>query len=84
MTDADRYLKLVRWSDEDNCYIGTCPGFFHGGVHGDNEHEVYRELCEVVEEWIEILSEEGKPLPPATATPACLSRCESVLTEAMA
>ena len=39
MKISDRYLKLVQWSTEDACYIGTCPGLILGGVHGDNEIE---------------------------------------------
>ena len=50
MSDAKQYPKIVKWSDEDNCYIGTCPGFMFGGVHGDDEIKVYRELCVVVRE----------------------------------
>jgi len=38
-----------------------------GGVHGDNEAKVYREVREVVEEWLEIYEKEGTPIPPATA-----------------
>jgi predicted HicB family RNase H-like nuclease len=38
-----------------------------GGVHGDEEAEVYKELCEVVEEWIDIQQRDEDPLPPATA-----------------
>ncbi len=64
---AARYLKIVEWSDEDKCFIGRCPGVFAGGVHGDDEAEVYRELCEAAEEWVAILETDGKPLPPATA-----------------
>jgi predicted HicB family RNase H-like nuclease len=67
MKESDRYLKIVEWSEEDGCYVGTCPGLMFGGVHGDNEAEVYRELCEVVEEWIEIYEEDGENLPEATA-----------------
>lgn len=67
MRPSDRYLKIVEWSEEDSCYIGTCPGLFLGGIHGDNEGEVYRELCEAVEEWIEIHVADGKPLPEPTA-----------------
>ena len=26
MNKEDRYTKLVVWSDEDNCFIGNCPG----------------------------------------------------------
>ena len=67
MKDSDQYLKIVEWSEEDGCYLGTCPGLMLGGVHGDNESEVYKELCEVVDEWIEIYKEDGENLPEATA-----------------
>lgn len=64
---AARYLKIVEWSDEDKCFVGRIPGLAAGGVHGDDEAEVYRELCQVAEEWIELLERDGKPLPPPTA-----------------
>ena len=67
MKDSDRYLKIVEWSEEDQCYVGTCPGLFYGGCHGDNEAEVYKELCEIVQENIALYKEDGKPLPPETA-----------------
>jgi predicted HicB family RNase H-like nuclease len=67
MKPSDRYMKIVEWSDEDQCYVGTCPGLMLGDVHGDNEVAVYKELCQVVEEWIKIHEEDGDPLPPATA-----------------
>ena len=60
---ADVYEKIVVWSEEDNCFIGTCPELFYGGVHGDDAVKVFKELCEVVDEWIEIFKEDGKPLP---------------------
>ena len=66
MKISDRYLKLVQWSTEDACYIGTCPGLILGGVHGDNEIEVYAELCEAVEESIKIYQEDGETLPEPT------------------
>ncbi len=62
---AARYPKLVEWSDEDKCFIGRCPMLFRGGVHGDDEAEVYRDLCRTAEEWVEILHEDGVPLPKA-------------------
>jgi predicted HicB family RNase H-like nuclease len=67
MKPSDRYLKIVEWSQEDGCYVGTCPGLMYGGVHGPNEAKVYLELCEAVEECIRILEEDGEPLPEATA-----------------
>ena len=43
------------------------PGLFAGGIHGDDESEVYRELCAAPEEWIVTIERDGKPLPPPTA-----------------
>lgn len=62
---SDRCLKIVEWSEEDDCYVGRCPGLL-GGVHGANEVQVYRELCDVVDEWIQLHQNEGTPLPPFT------------------
>ncbi len=67
MKDSDRYLKIVEWSEEDQCYVGSCPGLFYGGCHGDNEARVYAELCEIVEENIALYKADGKPLPRNTA-----------------
>ena len=67
MKASDQYLKIVEWSEEDRCYVGTCPGLMLGGIHGDDEAKVYKELCQAVEEWIEIYQKDGEPLPPATA-----------------
>src|SRR5205807_6620886 len=59
--------KIVEWSDEDQCFVGQCPGVIGPCCHGDNEAEVYAQLCEIVEEWIETMKRDGKPLPPPTA-----------------
>ena len=67
MKESDRYLKIVEWSDEDQCYVGTCPTLMLGGIHGDDEAEVYNELCQAVEEWIKIYKQDGEQLPAATA-----------------
>ncbi len=61
------YVKIVEWSEEDNCYVGSCPGLIYGGCHGENEKEVFEELCIIVEEAIDIYKKDGKSLPPATA-----------------
>ena len=64
---AARYVKFVEWSDEDQCFIGRCPSLFAGGVHGRDEAKVYKELCETVEEWVELLDKDGVPLPEPLA-----------------
>ena len=67
MKKRKHFLKVVEWSDEDQCFIGRVPGLALGGVHGKNEKKVYEKLCNLVEEWIEIYGEDNTPLPSATA-----------------
>ena len=66
MKESARYVKIVEWSEEDHCFVGSCPGLFYGGCHGDREEDVFAELCELVEETIETYRKEKKPLPPPT------------------
>ena len=67
MKKSDRYLKLVYWSEEDQVYIGRSPGLFYGGVHGDDEAQVYKDLIEGIEDFINIIEEKGRPIPEPTA-----------------
>lgn len=67
MKESARYAKIVEWSEEDQCYVGSAPGLIYGGTHGDDEKAVFEELCQVVEEAIELYIEEGRPLPPSTS-----------------
>ena len=66
MKDSARYVKIVEWSEEDQCFIGSAPGLMHGGCHGDDEKQVFAELCQIVEEMIELMKADGTPLPPPT------------------
>jgi hypothetical protein len=45
-------LKVVEWSDADKCYVGSALPLIGPCCHGDNEAEVYKQLCEIVEEWL--------------------------------
>jgi predicted HicB family RNase H-like nuclease len=65
---AALYPKVVEWSEDDGAFVGRCPTLFSGGVHGATEAGVYRELCEVAEEWVAILHREGVPLPESKRT----------------
>ena len=67
MKKSDQYLKIVEWSEEDQCYVGRIPSLTLGGIHGTNEKKVYAELCDLADEWIKVYEEEGDPLPPPTA-----------------
>lgn len=66
-TKAARYTKIVEWSEEDGCFVGSAPPLIGPCCHGDDEAKVYAELCQIVEEWIEILETDGTPLPETTA-----------------
>lgn len=67
MKDSAKYVKIVEWSEEDSCYIGSAPGLIFGGCHGDDEKRVFHELCRIVDEVIDVYREDGRPLPPATS-----------------
>jgi predicted HicB family RNase H-like nuclease len=64
---SDQYLKIIEWSDEDQCYIGRCPELMFGGVHGKDERKVFAELCQAIDEWIAAAEEDGDELPPGMA-----------------
>jgi len=67
MKESARYAKIVEWSEEDQCYVGSSPGLIYGGCHGSDEKAVFDELCYVVEEAIALYHKDGKPLPPPTS-----------------
>jgi len=64
MKPEDRYHRFVRWSDEDQCYIGYCPDLYFGGVcHGDHEKDTYADLCAIVRDEISHRLARGEALP---------------------
>ena len=67
MRESARYAKIVEWSEEDRCYVGSSPELIYAGCHGQDEEAVFSELCSVVEEAIALYHRDGKPLPPATS-----------------
>ena len=67
MNESALYAKIVEWSEEDQCFVGSAPGLVYGGCHGADEKEVFAELCRIVDEAIVLYQQQGKPLPPPTA-----------------
>jgi predicted RNase H-like HicB family nuclease len=67
MKDSARYAKIVEWSEEDGCYVGSSPGLIYGGCHGDDEKAVFDQLCRIVEDVVALYRAEGRPLPPPTS-----------------
>jgi len=78
VTDSARYAKIVEWSDEDQCFVGSAPGLLLGGCHGADERQVFDELCRIVDEAIALYEADGKPLPPATAGRDFANRMQDV------
>jgi predicted HicB family RNase H-like nuclease len=64
---AARYLKIVEWSDEDGCFVGSAPPLIGQCCHGKDEAKVYAELCGIVEEWVQTLAADGHELPEPLA-----------------
>ncbi|MGP8198260.1 MAG: toxin-antitoxin system HicB family antitoxin [Limisphaerales bacterium] len=64
---AARYMKIVEWSDEDGCFVGSAPPLIGQCYHGKDETRVYAQLCRIVEEWVEILETDGRELPEPLA-----------------
>jgi len=71
MKAEDRYLKFVRWYEEDGLYVGYCPDLFPwGGVcHSADEGAAYRILAELVREEVADLLRAGKTLPMPITRP---------------
>ena len=67
MKESTRYAKIIEWSEEDQCYVGSSPGLIFGGCHGPEEKVVFSDLCEIVEEAIVLYHKNGKQLPPTTS-----------------
>ena len=67
MKERDKYLKIVEWSEKDKCYTGSVPGWIGKCCHGDDEEKVYKQLCKILDEWIEIYKKDGISPPPQTA-----------------
>ena len=62
---ARRYLKIVEWSDDDKCYVGSAPPLVGQSCHGRTESEVIKQLQVIVEEWVELLLVDGPDQIPA-------------------
>lgn len=62
---APKYSLIIRWSDEDQCYVAWVPELGAGVMtHGDTYEDAARAGREVIESWIE-LQEKGDEILPA-------------------
>ena len=75
MKESARYVKIVEWSDEDQYFVGSCPGLFYGGCHGDDEQAVFAELCEIADETMKLYKSDGKSVPQLPVEKTMLTKC---------
>lgn len=64
---AKKYPRFIRWSDEDNCFIGSLPDLDGDCTHGDTPEEVAANLDECAEIYVADCLEDGTPLPTPCA-----------------
>lgn len=57
------YLRVVEWSPEDRCFVGSAPPLIGRCCQGPSEASVLRRLKAVVEGWIRLRDAEGVVLP---------------------
>jgi len=62
---ARDYLRVVEWSPEDQCFVGSAPPLIGRCCHGKTEASVLKQLTRIVEEWIRLADKERGMLPAA-------------------
>ncbi len=67
---ARNYPLSVRWSDEDQVFIGSIPGLVGECCHGDTPEEVIPQLKDIAEDLVGFLTEKGQllPVPPINSS----------------
>ena len=62
------FVKIVEWSPEDGCFVGSAPPLVGRCCHGDREEEVFAELSQIVEDWLAIHAADSKARPAGIST----------------
>ena len=59
-----KYSMVIKWSDEDNAYLVFLPEWSEGPViDGASYAEAAQKGADVLETFIEIAKQDGRPLP---------------------
>ena len=74
MEESSLYAKVVEWSQEDRCFVGSAPGLVYGGCHGVDEEEVFDVLCKIEDEIIDCIKGERPSRSPTAGRDAANSR----------
>jgi DNA-binding transcriptional regulator YiaG len=60
---ASQFTGSIKWSEEDQVYVGRCPELFQGGCHGETRAEAKANLREAIRLAVQWHLEDGKRLP---------------------
>lgn len=60
---ARKYPRFIRWSEEDDCFVGSLPDLDGECTHGDTPEEVAANLDECAEIYVADCLDDGTPLP---------------------
>ncbi len=66
---ARKYPLHVRWSDEDEAFVGSVDGLIDNCCHGSTPEKVIRQLRDIAEDVVTYLMDSGKVLPSAGKNP---------------
>jgi len=54
---------LIQWDEEDNIYVVTVPEL-KIKTHGKIYEKAIKNALEVIEMWLEVAVQDGRPIPP--------------------
>ncbi len=57
------YSMLIQWDEEDNIYVVSVPEL-KVKTHGKTYEEAVKNALEVIELWLEVAIQDGRPIPP--------------------
>jgi len=57
------YSMTIQWDDQDNIYIVSVPEL-KVKTHGKIYEEAIKNALEVIELWLEVAMQDGRPIPP--------------------
>ena len=60
---ALHYSLIIEWSDADQAYIVSLPEFPGQHTHGATYEEAVAQGQDLIDTWVHIYQEDGKPLP---------------------
>lgn len=61
---AKQYARLIYWSAEDGCYIGSLPEICGPCCHGNSTEEIHAQLDTIALDWVEMAQAGKCTLPP--------------------